>query len=143
MDKRDPSPHPPGPGRLIHHPHPAPAQVRYCLVDVGDLHGDVVQCRSPPVEEPGDSPWSRRLKQLEVGVAGWKHTLNESRGVFFVDAREPEEIADDLRRAVSPVREGNMVKTDHLPGAVRFRQRFSLVRSAGRDIILRDILFYM
>jgi hypothetical protein len=62
--------------------------------------------------------------------------------VLFVDAREPEEIADDLRRAVSPVREGNMVKTDHLPGAVRIPQRFSLCAQPG-TATLRDILFYM
>ena len=143
MDKGNPGPHAPGPGRLIHHSHPAPAQVRHRLVDVGDLHGDVMQCRSSPVNEPGDRPRSRRLKQLEIGVPGRKHTLNEPRGVLLVHARESEEVTDDLGRAVSRVRKGNMVKTGHLPGSVHFPQRFSLVRSAGYRLILRDILFYM
>jgi hypothetical protein len=41
------------------------------------------------------------------------------------------------------VRKGNMVNTGHLPGSVHFPQRFSHVRSAGHDLMLRDILFYM
>ena len=96
-----------------------------------------------PVDEPGDRPRSRRLKQLEIGLPGRKHTLHKPRGVLLVCAREPEEVADDLWRAVSRVRKGNMVKTGHLPGSVHFRQPFSLVHSAGHDLILRDILFYM
>lgn len=143
MDKGDPRPHATGPGDLIHHPHPAPAQVRHCLVDVGDLHRDVMQGRPAPVQEPGDGPWSRRLEQLEIGAPGRKHTLNEPRGALFVRARESEQVADDLGRAVSPVREGDVVKTDHLPGAVRVRQLLSLMRTAGRVFSLRDILFYM
>jgi hypothetical protein len=102
-----------------------------------------MQCRSSPVNEPGDRPRSRRLKQLEIGVPGRKHTLNEPRGVLLVHARESEEVTDDLGRAVSRVRKGNMVKTGHLPGSVHFPQRFSLVRSADHRLILRDILFYM
>jgi hypothetical protein len=100
-----------------------------------------MQCRSSPVEEPGDRPRSRGLKQLEIGVPGRKHTLNKPRGVLFVRALQSEEVADDLGRALPPVREGNVVKTDHPPGAVHFPQRFSLVPSAGHDLILRDILF--
>jgi len=143
MDKGDPGPHAPGPGRLIHHSHPAPAQVRHRLVDVGDLHGDVMQCRSSPVNEPGDRPRSRRLKQLEIGVPGRKHTLNEPRGVLLVHAREPEQVADYLWRAVSRVCEGNMVNTGHLPGSAHFPQRFSRAHRAGCDLMLRDIIFYM
>ena len=82
-----------------------------------------MQCRSSPVEEPGDRSWSRGLEQLEIGVPGRKHTLNEPRGVLLVRTHESEEVADDMGRALSPVREGNMVKADHLPGAVP--QRFS------------------
>ena len=99
MDKGDPGPHSPGPGR--------------------------------------------RLQQLEAGVPGRKHTLNEPRGVLLVRAREPEEVADDLRRAVSRVRGTNMVKTGHAPGPVHFPQRFSLSRGAARGLILFDILFHM
>ncbi len=102
-----------------------------------------MQRRSPPVDEPADSPGSRRLKQLEIGVPGRKHTLNEPRSVLLVHARQPEQVADYLWRAVSRVREGNMVNTGHLPGSVHFPQRFSHVHSAGHDLMLRDILFYM
>jgi hypothetical protein len=94
MDEGDPSPHPPGPGYLIHHPHSTPAQIQDRLIDVGDLHGDVMQCRSSPVDEPGDRPGSRRLKQLEIGVPRRKHTLHKPLGMLLVRAREPEEIAD-------------------------------------------------
>lgn len=120
MDEGDPDSHAPWPGCLIYHPYPAPAQVRYCFVDVGDLHRDVVQSRSPLIKETGDRPRSGHLKQLEIGISGRKHTLNESFGVLFMRARESEEIAYDVWRFTSPVRESDVVKASDLPGAVCF-----------------------
>jgi hypothetical protein len=142
VNKGNPRSHAPGPGRLIHHPHPTPAQVRNRLVDIGDFHRDVVQRRSPPVKEPGDGPRSGRLKQLEIGVPGRKHTLNETRGVLSVRALESEQIANNAGRAISPVREGNMVKPGHPPGAARFRQRSPSCAARAR-YLLRNMLFYM
>ncbi len=101
-----------------------------------------MQRRPALIDEPGHRPGSRRLKQLEIGLPGRKHTLNKPRGALLVGARKPEEVADDLWRAFSRVRKGNVVKTGHLPGSVHFHQRFSFVRGAGRYLILRDILFY-
>jgi hypothetical protein len=97
----------------------------------------------PPGRGVSSTIRTLRLKKLEIGVPGRKHTLNEPRGDLLVHARESEEVTDDLGRAVSRVRKGNMVKTSHLPGSVHFPQRFSLVRGAGHGLILRDILFYM
>jgi hypothetical protein len=140
MDEGDPASHAPWPGHVIHHPHPPPAQVRYCFIDVRDLHGDVVQSRSPSVKETGDSPRPGHLEQLEIGIPGRKHALNESFGMFFMRAYESEEAANDLGRVVSPVRESNVVKAGDLPGAVCCLHGSPSRAPRGRKPILRDIL---
>jgi hypothetical protein len=58
-----------------------------------------------------------------------------------VCTRETQQVADELRRAVSAVSEGNMMKTGHLPGTVRLPHADLLARTDERDFSLRDILF--
>src|SRR6266567_5989831 len=110
MDEGDPRAHSAWPGGLADHPHPAPPQVRHCLVKVGYLEGDMVQARPAPLDETLDNPWSRCFQQLQVGVPDGQHTLNEAVGELQVTSAKAKQLVQQAGCPVAVVRERDMMQ---------------------------------
>ena len=134
MNEGDRGSHSSWPGRTIDHPHLAAEQVGYRCFEVRDFDRDVVQARSPALEEARNDTRPGCLKQLQVRIADRQHALDESFGCFRACARHSEQVGNERGRAVSPMRERDVVQPVNSPGryrllgAVLVRERLSLSR---------------